>query len=286
MKAAAAARPARSPGASEFPDRSYSVARYRPPRSGPDEEVNVGIILADIAAGAMYRRFLSAGEAARRSAECLPARAVADAAKSIGAAMSMDDSRGRGGGAAGRLCRLSAMCGRLAAGGTRVTRPRALSLPLHDHDGAAAWCYNTMVSRGRRAASVAASASASTAPGRYTFAAIQHVPDAARNEPVNVGVAVADSLSQSTIVRYASGTDLDCLGGGRFDGLDVFHSYEGETKVGDNAGPYLRGLAQTSVSCVRFTPPRAAPGDDPKRTLGELYKRLAAPAPHHVGSAP
>lgn len=121
---------------------------------------------------------------------------------------------------------------------------------------------------------------------KYTLVAIQHVPDAARNEPVNIGVAVADSLSQSTIVMYASGADLDRLGWGRFDGLDMFHSYERETKVGDDAGAYLRRIGETGISCVRFTPPRAAPGDDPKQSLGEMYKRLAAPAPNQAGAAP
>ena len=118
--------------------------------------------------------------------------------------------------------------------------------------------------------------------GEYWFASIQYVPDAVRDEAVNVGLAVADKASGMTIVRYVEGADREELGRGRFVGLGHLHPYECTSSVDDVDG-YMRGIAEPDMSCVHCTPPRTASGRGAEGLADRLYARLVAHAPHHDG---
>ena len=91
----------------------------------------------------------------------------------------------------------------------RVTEPGYLHLPPHDHEGAAEWMYQATRPRGRELSVDQKRAGMSGAEhpdrGEHWFASIQYVPDAIRDEAVNVGLAVADKASGMTIVRYVEG---------------------------------------------------------------------------------
>ena len=264
-------------------DYTYSVVKYDPPRSRW-ETVNIGIVLADAGTGIVHRRLLTAGESMQRSAEALvPCPAIN--------ALDPDEcgtggERG-GGDPADRLRALHAKYGARNADILRVTEPRHLWLS-RNHEGAAAWCYETMVSHDRGRGGLdrdagGAGAAADPHDGKYTFVAVQYVPDAIRDEPVNVGVIVADSASGRSIARYATGSDLERLGTERFSGLDFALSYERETRVDDPAA-FLRDIAEPDISCLHCTPPRKASGPSPKLVLDTLYDRIVAPAPHHDGA--
>lgn len=289
------------PGA-EWHDYTYSVLRYDSPGSRW-EPVNIGIVLGDPDTGIIHRRLMTAGESMQRSAEALAPCPVVNALDPGECGTDGNNS----GDPAGRLSALHEKYGAQSTDILRVTEPRALWLPSYDHEGAVAWCYETMVSHGRRGRRrTAATAPPSEDAGKdapcagggaggagagiadphknnYTFVVVQYVPDAVRNEPVNVGVIVADSASGKCIVRYAAGEDLERLGTGRFNGLDFALSYEREARVAD-ADAYLKEIAEPDISSLHCTPPHKASGPGPRQVLDTLYDRIVAPAPHHDGA--
>lgn len=295
---------------------SYSVVRHDPPRSAW-ESVNIGIILADPDTGSVHRRLLTADEAERRSAEAIaPRGSLAGLLEAAGA------RGGRTGDPAAALRDLHSRYGN-GDDVLRVAEPRALSPPSHAREpaGAAEWLYESLVSprrhvradggttegaggageearpRDRREPAAAAAAgdgaahpaeagdrTAGEADGRYTFAACQYVPDAARDEPVNFGVAMADSASRAMSIRHARGGELAGLGRHRFDGLWFARSYERRGRV-DDVALYMREIAEPDVSSVRCTAPRPVhAGGRPEEALDRLFARLVAPAPRHDGS--
>ena len=271
---AAPSRDARS----EPREYQYSVIRYTPKATMHDEEVNIGIILADRAAGRIHRRLITEADIKRRNAEgLLPCPAM----YALGAAACGDKS----GDPVGALNRLHARYGR-GRDVLCVTEPRYLHLPTHDHEGAAEWMYESTLSRARELSEGVKKVSMSGAEhpnaGEYWFASIQYVPDLIRDEAVNVGLALADKTTGRTIVRYAQGADREDLGRGRFEGLGHLHPYEREAGV-DDIDAYMRGIAKPDMSCLQCTVPRTASGRRPGQLVERLYARLVAPAPHHDG---
>ena len=270
----------------EWREYQYSVLRYTPMAAMRNEEVNIGVIVADRSACRVHRRLISEDDIERRNAEGLLPCPVLDA---LDVAACGDCHRGGGGNGSGdpvaALRRLHTMYGS-GHPALRVTEPRYLDLSTHDHEGAAEWMYQTTLARGRELSVEQRRISMSGAEhpdrGEYWFASIQYVPDAVRDEAVNVGLAVADKASGMTIVRYVEGADREELGRGRFVGLGHLHPYECTSSVDDVDG-YMRGIAEPDMSCVHCTPPRTASGRGAEGLADRLYARLVAHAPHHDG---
>ena len=260
----------------------YSVLRYTPRATMRNEEVNIGVIVADRSAGRVHRRLIAKDDIERRNAEGLFPCPVLGA---LDAAACGDSGGGVTGDPVAALNRLHARYGQ-GQPAMRVTEPRYLHLPTHDHEGAAEWMYQTTLARRREMSEEQRTASMSGAEhpdwGEYWFASIQYVPDTVRDEAVNVGLAVADKASGRTIVRYVEGADREELGRGRFEGLWHIHPYERTSSVDDVDG-YMRGIARPDISCVQCTPPRAASGRGAEGLADRLYARLVAHAPHHDG---
>lgn len=245
-----------------------------------NEQVNIGVILADRDAGRIHRRLIERDDIERRNAEGLlpcPVLGALDAAAC--------GDRDGSGNPVGALNRLYARYGN-GRDILRVTEPKYLHLTSHDHAGAAEWMYETTLSRSRELSEENRRTSTSGVEhpdkGEYWFAQILYVPDAIRDEAVNVGIAVADKASGRTIVRYAEGADRETLGTGRFEGLHHIHPYARTESVDDIDG-YMRGIAKPDISCVQCTPPRTASGYGADGVVERLYRRLVAHAPHHDG---
>ena len=256
----------------------YSVVRLDT-NASMLERVNIGIILADRDEGKVHRRLISADEARQRDAEPLAPCPVAGA---IGAAACGDGS----GDPAESLRRLHTQYGG-SKEILRVTEPKCLWLEGYDHECAAEWLYETTIrhDRGLTDEHRERGASCKRHPnaGEYTFVVIQYVPDLTRDEAVNVGFALADAVSRRTIVRYASGGDLERLGTGRFAGaVHMPLAYERWSRVED-VDAYLRDIAEPDMSSLRCSEPREAHGSGPGPVLDRLYARLVAHAPHHDG---
>ena len=264
----------------EWRQYQYSVLRYMSKASMYNEHVNIGVILADRDAGMVHRRLIARDDIDRRNAEGLlpcPVLGSLDAA-------ACGDRDGSG----NPVEALNRLYARYGSGQDilRVTEPKYLHLTALDHAGAAEWMYETTLSRSRELSEEIRKASMSGVEhpdkGEYWFARIQYVPDAFRDEAVNVGLAVADKASGRTIVRYAEGVDRERLGMGRFEGLHHIHPYERTSSVDDIDG-YMRGIAKPDISCVQCTPPRTASGRGPEGVVERLHRRLVAHAPHHDG---
>lgn len=247
-----------------------------------DEEVNIGVIVADHDARTVHRRLIAEEDIKRRNAEGLLPCPVLDALDAA-ACGNLDGS----GNPVAALERLHAEYGRDRGDIMRVTKPRYLHLPTHDHSGAVDWMYETTLTRSRELSEAGRKQSMSGIEhpdnGEYWFSSIQYVPDAIRDEGVNVGLAVANKATGRTIVRYVQGEDREMLGQGRFDGLWHIHPYERKSSV-DDTDEYLRGIAKPDISCVQCTEPRAASGRGPEEVADRLYTRLVAHAPHHDGA--
>ena len=247
-----------------------------------DEKVNIGVIVADRDAHTVHRRLIAKDDIKRRNAEGLlpcPAIGALDAA----ACGNLDGS----GNPVAALERLHAEYGSGRGDMLRVAEPKYLHLTTHDHAGAAQWMYETTLTRSRELSEAGRKQSTSGVEhpdnGEYWFSSIQYVPDAIRDEAVNVGIAVADKSSGRTIVRYVEGEDREELGRGRFTALDHIHPYERRSSVDDVDG-YMRGIAEPDLSCVQCTAERTASGRGPEDVVDRLYTRLVAHAPHHDGA--
>ena len=257
----------------------YSVLRYTSKASMYDEEVNIGIILADRDAGIVYRHLITKDDIAKRDAEGLlpcPVIGFLDAA-------ACGDRDGSGNPEAA-LNRLHAEYGH-DKDAMRITMPRYLHIPTHDHNGAAQWMYEATLTRNRKVSEEQTKASMSGVrhpdTGEYQFVSIQYVPDALRDEPVNVGLAVSDKSTGRVIVRYVEGADREMLGQERFGGW-IVQPYERVSSVHD-IDDFMLNIAKPDISCVQCTPPRTASGRGAEAVLDELYTRLVSPAPHHDG---
>ena len=258
----------------------YSVLRYMPKASMHDEQVNIGIILADRDTGMIHRRLIAKEDIARRNAEgLLPCPAIG----SLDAA-----ACGHLDGSGNPVAAVERLHGRHGTGGDmlRVPKPKYLHLTALDHEGAAEWLYETILARSRELSEELRKAATSgvehPSRGEYWFSSIQYVPDAIRDEAVNVGIILADKTSHRTIVRYVHGEDREELGRGRFVALEHIHPYERTSSVDDIDG-YMRGIAEPDLSCVQCTAEREASGRSPEGVVDRLYTRLVAHAPHHDG---
>ena len=264
----------------EWKEYQYSVLRYTPRASMHDEEVNIGVIVADRDARMVHRRLIAEEDIEKRNAEGLLPCPVLDALD----AAACGDRDGSGNPVAA-LDRLHAEYGR-GRDIMHVEKPRYLHLPTHDHEGAVDWMYETTLAHGRELSEGRKKESMSGVKhpdrGEYWFSSIQYVPDSIRDEAVNVGLAVADKSTGRTIVRYVQGEDREMLGRGRFEGLWHIHPYERMSGV-DDIDAYMRGIAKPDISCVQCTEPRAASGYGAEEVAERLYERLVAHAPHHDG---
>ncbi len=123
------------------------------------------------------------------------------------------------------------------------------------------------------------------------FQLLRYVPDAVKDEFLNIGVVMLDDRGRSVATRMASDEDLRrvrCLHPGA--DLELLRSCQAavETEAQrdpEAAGAWLASLLEVASHSLRWTDPRGYDGADAEAGAQQLYESFVASRPRPAGGA-